>query len=186
VTDDLTTRLREASTEDRAEVDALMREAAARIEALEASLAGAKGAIRDQISATKIRENERDAALAVIAEALAWFNKSTREYDSPLERKVRDILSRVPQGAAEPSDESLDCGALGEDGRGYTERCELPKGHEGKHDWWNMPEPWTDPKPWVNTDGHRFADRSTARDWAPFWRHDPRSREQYDAEEGNR
>lgn len=92
---DLTTRLRAGECESLDEADPLMREAADRIEALEARIVTLQG---EQVAGIHFMQ-ERDAALAGIAEALEiltregiWLNR---------DHLAIEALSRVPQGAAD-------------------------------------------------------------------------------------
>lgn len=105
---DLTTRLLVNGVEDRAEAMALMEEAVARIEALEADLA-ARDLTIEQHGAELVRRGDSlDAGLAVIAEALALHTEQegrTPQCEVCLTAvwpcETVQALSRVPQGAAE-------------------------------------------------------------------------------------
>lgn len=132
MTDDLTTRLRRAGIGvDLDEIDPLMTEAADRIEALEAERDSFErlwkrldassekhfgNLIEDRIEAVEALESALAARDAVITEALAALDpprlndpSEHADYSEGLEDgaaiksdRLRAILSRVPQGAAEP------------------------------------------------------------------------------------
>jgi hypothetical protein len=178
MTNDLTTRLR-AYVDERESAHGewhptpspLMREAADRIEALEAQLDGSlpNVAARDLADALAARD-------AVIAEALKVDVGPNLDWPDVV-GEIHAILSRVPQGAAEPSMTFSPQAFARAAGVGPT-------------------EPWTDPKPWLNGHGSRLADNGVPprpsndmEGWqcSQCIRHEvPRSREQYAAEEGNR
>lgn len=175
MTDDLTTQqmlrdAREAVRLNEREMRDLLGRMADRIEALEADLARWWGAAHSTMAALAARET-------VVAEALAvpayWTPNGATDGVRRAEH-MRSILaatgeeyvyapggpSRVPQGAAEPNQHICFSGC----------RC----GGQG------TTVAWTDPKPFRQREGTVRSDMTLP------WVHDPRSREQYDAEEGNR
>jgi len=169
MTDDLTTRIRaRAGNTDSNEADD-WREAADEIDRLNAELSSmtiqrdtARLTSMNWESGFSAQEARADAADAQIAEALASLPQTFDPQSYVAD--VHAILSRGSQGAAEPSPYEAMVAA--------------------RRDAEDDTEPWTDPLPLIDPRGRRYP-LVSARPGVDVCAYEPRTKEQYDAEQGN-